>query len=511
MGSLKIRRALISVSDKSGLEDLATFLHQQGIEILSTGGTYQVLKAAGIPALEVSSYTNFPEIMDGRVKTLHPLIYGGILARRGQDDECLKKHKIHTIDLVVVNLYDFQRTISNPDCSLPEAIENIDIGGPSMIRAAAKNYQYVLVAVEPQDYSGLQERIEKNKLDKDFRKYLAAKAFAHTSRYDQAITTYLSPKTQSLPETVDIHLKKIQDLRYGENPHQRAAFYSDREHQGFAEATLHQGKQLSYNNLADANAAYHIVTHLAPNSCCIVKHANPCGASTQQTQLQSYIQAYNTDPESSFGGIVAFNNELEEESTQAILKRGFIEVIIAPSYSDQSLKILTQKPNIRVLEVAPMPYTGIKLHNIAGGILVQDADCLTASRDQMQIAGKIQPTEQQWHDLLFAWQIVRHVKSNAIVYSTNQTTLGIGAGQMSRVNSARIAHIKANHANLSLKNAVMASDAFFPFRDSIDTAAHIGISAIIHPGGSIRDKEVIQAADEHGIALVATNFRHFKH
>lgn len=523
-GLVKIRRALISVSDKSNLVEFARALHQRGVEILSTGGTFKLLRDQGIPATEVADYTGFPEMMDGRVKTLHPKVHGGILGRRGTDDAVMAEHGIQPIDMVVVNLYPFEQTVAKPDCTLDDAIENIDIGGPTMVRAAAKNHKDVAIVVNPGSYSELIATMEANDgcLSLEQRFDLAIQAYEHTAAYDGAIANYFGCRvpggSEQFPRTYNLQFKKAQDLRYGENPHQRSSFYvengrTEKEASISTAKQLH-GKALSYNNIADTDAALETVKQFEGPACVIVKHANPCGVATANDIHQAYQLAFATDPESAFGGILAFNREFDEITAQAIADRGhFVEVIIAPSVSEKALAVTAQKKNVRVLSCGQWQTGtgGFDYKRVNGGLLVQDRDLGMVSAQDLKVVTKRQPTQEEISDLLFAWKVAKFVKSNAIVYAKNQQTIGVGAGQMSRVNSARIAAIKAEHAGLEVKGSVMASDAFFPFRDGIDNAAKVGISCVIQPGGSVRDEEVISAADEHGMAMVFTGMRHFRH
>lgn len=518
-----IRRALLSVSDKSGIETLARALHEQGVEILSTGGTAKLLSNAGIPVKEVSAHTGSPEIMDGRVKTLHPKIHGGILARRGLDDAVMAEHGIDAIDLVVVNLYPFQATIAKPDCGFEEAIENIDIGGPTMLRAAAKNHAFVTVIVNPEDYAPVLESIaQQGGVSDSLRRELAMKCFEHTAAYDGAIANYLGAKQEDGSEarfghSINLQFIKRQDMRYGENPHQAAAFYiEDSPRAGsIATATQLQGKELSYNNIADTDAALECVkTFSEAPACVIVKHANPCGVALGDNLMQAYERAFATDPTSSFGGIIAFNGALDADTAQAIIDQQFVEVIIAPSIDAEAREVLAAKGNVRVLSSGEWPGNApadYDLKRVGGGLLVQDLDQGCIGRDELKIVSQRKPDAQEITDLLFAWRVAKAVKSNAIVYARDAQTIGVGAGQMSRIDSARIAGIKAAHAGLEVAGSVMASDAFFPFRDGIDAAAKAGIRAVIQPGGSIRDEEVIAAADEAGMAMVYTGMRHFRH
>ncbi|MGD8933940.1 MAG: bifunctional phosphoribosylaminoimidazolecarboxamide formyltransferase/IMP cyclohydrolase [Gammaproteobacteria bacterium] len=515
-----VRRALISVSDKTGIVEFAKALHEKGIDILSTGGTAKLLIENFIPVTEVSKHTGFPEIMDGRVKTLHPKIHGGILGRRGIDDGIMKDNAIAPIDLVVVNLYPFEATVADENCSLENAVENIDIGGPAMVRATAKNHAYVSIVVDPDDYSRVLEEINANNgcVNRETRFDLAVKAFEHTSSYDGAIANYLGRiKTDgtrdNLPRTINLQFSKTQEMRYGENPHQNAAFYKEKKPREASIATARQiqGKELSYNNIGDTDAALECVKQFEAPACVIVKHANPCGVAINGTLLEAYDRAYSTDPESAFGGIIAFNRELDGATAKAIVERQFVEVIVAPKVSPEAINAATEKKNVRLLECgswnSPAPRLDFKRVN--GGLLVQDADL--ALYDELKLVTDREPTDDEMDDLLFSWRVAKFVKSNAIVYGKNSMTIGVGAGQMSRVNSARIAGIKAEHAGLEVKGSVMASDAFFPFRDGIDAANEAGIAAVIQPGGSMRDDEVIAAANEHGMAMVFTGMRHFRH
>jgi len=518
-----IQRALISVSDKSGIVEFAKRLHQEfRVEILSTGGTARLLSDNGVPVVEVSQYTGFPEMMDGRVKTLHPKIHGGLLGRRGTDDQVMAEHGIGRIDLVVVNLYPFQQTVANPDCDLATAIENIDIGGPTMLRAAAKNHRDVAVVVNATDYPRVLDEMQNNQgaLGDATRFDLAVKVFEHTANYDGAIANYLGAidaegKRGLLPRTFNSQFQKAQAMRYGENPHQSAAFYVEPNLQEacIASARQIQGKELSYNNIADTDAALECVKQFSADiACVIVKHANPCGVAIGKTLLEAYDRAYQTDPESAFGGIIAFNQELDAETARAIVERQFVEVIIAPSVSEAAIKAVSEKKNVRLLHCGSWSDDHAARYDfkrVNGGLLVQGADL--ELYQELKIVSERQPSEREMQDLLFSWKVAKFVKSNAIVYARDDMTIGVGAGQMSRVNSARIAAIKAEHAGLEVKGAVMASDAFFPFRDGIDQAAEAGITAVIQPGGSMRDEEVIAAANEHGMAMVFTGMRHFRH
>ncbi|MCO6412820.1 MAG: bifunctional phosphoribosylaminoimidazolecarboxamide formyltransferase/IMP cyclohydrolase [Thiogranum sp.] len=516
-----IQRALISVSDKTGVVDFAKQLHQAGVEILSTGGTASLLSENGVPVIEVSDHTGFPEMMAGRVKTLHPKIHGGILGRRGTDEAVMQEHAIAPIDLVVVNLYPFEETVARPDCDLPMAIENIDIGGPTLIRAAAKNHAAVTVVVDSADYAQVLQEMAANQgaVSDATRFRLAVKTFEHTARYDGAIANYLGTLTaeqkETFPQTLSLQFKKAQSMRYGENPHQGAAFYVEHRTAEACVATAMQlqGKELSYNNVADTDAALECVKQFdAGPACVIVKHANPCGVAYGDSLLDAYNRAYRTDPESAFGGIIAFNQALDAAAARAIVERQFVEVIIAPEIAGDALAVLAEKKNVRVLACGgwtQSPAARLDFKRVNGGLLVQDADL--ALLEETRVVTDRAPGEAEMKDLLFAWRVAKFVKSNAIVYAKDAMTIGVGAGQMSRVNSARIAGIKAEHAGLEVKGSVMASDAFFPFRDGIDQAAAAGISAVIQPGGSMRDEETIAAADEHGIAMVFTGMRHFRH
>ncbi len=517
-----ITRALISVSDKTGVVEFARDLHQAGVEILSTGGTARLLKENGIPVVEVGDYTGFPEMMDGRVKTLHPKIHGGILGRRGTDDEVMAEHGIGRIDLVAVNLYPFQQAVADPDCTLEQAIENIDIGGPTMIRAAAKNHRDVAVVVDPQDYGRIVQEMREHdgQVSEATCFELAIKTFEHTAQYDGAIANWLGRihpdgSREEFGRTINLQFRKAQGMRYGENPHQKAAFYVEEQVEESSVATAHQlqGKELSYNNIADTDAALECVKQFDEGpACVIVKHANPCGVALGDSLRDAYDRAYATDPESAFGGIIAFNQELDGETAAAIVERQFVEVIIAPTVSAEAIEAVSAKKNVRLLacgEWAAEALHRLDFKRVNGGLLVQDADLQLLNKTE--VVTERQPTEDEMRDLLFAWRVAKFVKSNAIVYARDGMTIGVGAGQMSRVNSARIAGIKAEQAGLEVKGSVMASDAFFPFRDGIDNAAEAGIAAVIQPGGSMRDEEVIAAANEHGMAMVFTGMRHFRH
>jgi phosphoribosylaminoimidazolecarboxamide formyltransferase/IMP cyclohydrolase len=515
-----IRRALLSVSDKSGIVEFARSLQSAGVEILSTGGTYRLLQDNNIPAIEIADYTGFPEMMDGRVKTLHPKVHGGILARRQIDADVMKAHNIPPIDLVVVNLYPFEATVAKPGCDLATAIENIDIGGPTMLRAAAKNHAWVAVVVNPADYALVLSEMNTNEggLTQATRFDLAVRTYEHTAAYDGAIANYLGKivSGSEFPRSFSSQFHKKQDLRYGENPHQNAAFYVEKQPQeaSVSTATQLQGKELSYNNIADTDAALECVKSFSEPACVIVKHANPCGVAIAGSIQEAYQLAFQTDPTSAFGGIIAFNRELDAATAQKIVDQQFSEVIIAPTVSQEALHVFAGKPNVRVLACGQWPAKPLAAWDykrINGGLLVQDRDIHQISLADLTVVSKRQPSEQELADLMFAWTVAQFVKSNAIVYCKNLQTIGIGAGQMSRVYSAKIAGIKAADENLVVEGSVMASDAFFPFRDGIDAAAKAGISAVIQPGGSMRDAEVIAAADEAGMAMVFTGIRHFRH
>jgi phosphoribosylaminoimidazolecarboxamide formyltransferase/IMP cyclohydrolase len=515
-----ITRALVSVSDKTDIVEFCRALSQHNIEILSTGGTARILTENDIPVIEVANYTGYPEMMDGRVKTLHPKVHGGILGRRGIDDAVMSANGIDAIDMVVVNLYPFEQTIANPDCDLATAIENIDIGGPTMIRAAAKNHKDVAVVIDPTDYQEILSELANNKamLSQETRFKLAQKSFAHTARYDTAIATYLSKiNNTEFPETLNLQFHQIQTMRYGENPHQNAAFYQESTPISgtISAAKQLQGKALSYNNIADSDAALECVKSFTEQpTCVIVKHANPCGVAQTESLLSAYELAYATDPTSAFGGIIAFNQELDEITAKKIIGQQFVEVIIAPTISEAAQAILSEKANIRVLECGTWTSGNeptLDFKRVAGGLLVQDTDHGQISVAELKTVSKRAPTEQELADLLFAWKVGKFVKSNAIVYCKDGRTIGVGAGQMSRIYSAKIAGIKAADENLEVAGSAMASDAFFPFRDGIDFAAEAGITAVIQPGGSMRDDEVIAAADEHNMAMVFTGMRHFRH
>jgi len=525
--SLPVRRALLSVSDKTGLVELARALSARGIELLSTGGTAKAIRDAGLPVKDVSDITGFPEIMDGRVKTLHPKVHGGLLGRRGIDDAVMAEQGIAPIDLLVLNLYPFEMVTANPDAKFDDIVENIDIGGPAMLRAAAKNFAYVAVATDPAQYAGVVGELEANdgKLSAKTRFDLAVAAFNRVAQYDARISDVLSaiaePSNAGAKHRAQFaaqangNFVKVMDLRYGENPHQQAAFYRDLYPApgSLATFTQLQGKELSYNNIADSDAAWECARQFDAPACVIVKHANPCGVAVGAACGDAYELAYATDPTSAFGGIIAFNRKLDAATAKVILDRQFVEVLIAPDYEDGALEYAKKKANVRVLRIplAPAPKGFIDTKRVGSGLLMQTADDRVVTRDELKVVTKLAPSEQQFADLLFAWKVAKFVKSNAIVYAKEQRTIGVGAGQMSRVYSARIAGIKATDAGLAVPGSVMASDAFFPFRDGIDAAAEAGIKAVIQPGGSMRDSEVIAAANEHGIAMVFTGIRHFRH
>lgn len=522
---MKITQALLSVSDKRGIVELARALNELGIKLLSTGGTAAQLREAGLPVTDVSDYTGFPEMLDGRVKTLHPKVHGGILARRDLPEhlDTLSAHEIPRIDLVVVNLYPFSDAIARPGCTLEEAIENIDIGGPAMVRAAAKNHGDdtggVGIVTDPDDYSAVLDELRAgSKLSYATRFALAVKAFTHTARYDSAISNYLTSLSEdgtrrAFPERLQLAFDKVQDLRYGENPHQNAAFYRETHAPEGSIARYHQlqGKELSYNNIADADAAWECVKAFDGPACVIIKHANPCGVAQGADAAEAYAKAFQTDPTSAFGGIIAFNCEVDRATAEAVSKQ-FMEVLIAPAYASDALSLLSAKQNVRVLQCSlGRIHDARDFKRVGGGLLVQAADEARIGTEDLKVVTQRAPSPTELADLLFAWRVAKAVKSNAIVYCRDGMTVGVGAGQMSRVDSARIAAIKAGNAGLDLKGSVVASDAFFPFRDGLDVLANAGATAVIQPGGSVRDSEVIAAADEHGVAMVFTGFRHFRH
>ncbi len=514
----KVRRALVSVSDKSDLIPFVKGLADLGAEILSTGGTARQLRDAGIDAIDVADKTGFPEIMDGRVKTLHPTIHGGLLGRRGTDEGVMDEHGIEPIDLLCVNLYPFEATIARADATIDDAIENIDIGGPAMIRAASKNHDGVAVVVDPADYDSVLAALNGEGLGLEDRRRLAAKAYAHTASYDTAITKYLSNSLgdEPLGERMLYSGRLVQRMRYGENPHQDAAFYIDQQAPAGSLATAKQlqGKALSYNNIADSDAALECVKQFEAPACVIVKHANPCGVAVADDILSAYDKAFKTDPTSAFGGIIAFNRPLDEKTAAAIIERQFVEVIVAPQVEPAAAEACSAKKNVRVLETGDWPAAGapgFDFKKVSGGLLVQNTDVGRITAADLKVVTEKKPTATQINDMLFAWTVVKYVKSNAIIFCRDGMTIGVGAGQMSRVYSTKIAAIKAADEGLEVEGSVMASDAFFPFRDGIDAAAETGIAAIIQPGGSMRDEETIQAANEHGLAMVFTGMRHFRH
>ncbi|MDG1814215.1 MAG: bifunctional phosphoribosylaminoimidazolecarboxamide formyltransferase/IMP cyclohydrolase [Porticoccaceae bacterium] len=519
----KVSRALISVSDKTGIVEFAQALTEQGVELLSTGGTFRLLSENNIAVTEVSDYTGFPEMMDGRVKTLHPKVHGGILGRRGKDDEVMAEHGIKPIDMVIVNLYPFAATVADPNCDLPTAIENIDIGGPTMVRSAAKNHQDVAIVVNASDYKTVVDEMQANQgqLNYTTRYQLMVKAFEHTAGYDGMIANHFGARNtdnekRDFSDTFNIQYFKTQEMRYGENPHQKAAFYTEANptEASVATAVQLQGKELSFNNIADTDAALECVKQFDQPACVIVKHANPCGVSVAVDISTAYQLAFATDPESAFGGIIAFNRELDAATAAAICEKQFVEVIIAPSVAADAIAVVAAKKNVRLLECGtwgterPQDFD---YKRVNGGLLIQDRDTGMVTEQDLKVVTERMPTELEMGDMMFAWKVSKMVKSNAIIYAKNNQTVGVGAGQMSRINSARIAGIKAEHAGLEVVGAVMASDAFFPFRDGIDNAGAAGISCIIQPGGSMRDDEVITAANEHGMAMVFTGMRHFRH
>ena len=521
-----VRRALLSVSEKTGVTDLARALAARGVEILSTGGTARLLRDAGLSVRDVADYTGFPEIMDGRLKTLHPRIHGGLLGRRGIDDAAMAEHQIAPIDLLVVNLYPFASAVAKPQCSYADGIENIDIGGPAMLRAAAKNHEFVTVVVDPTQYPRLLSELDAHDghTTLELRAQLAASAFAHTAQYDTMVSQWLMRQLHiapvTFPPTLPLVFEKVQDLRYGENPHQQAAFYRPAGNpvSGIAAARVIQGKELSFNNIADADTALACVRQFAQPACVIVKHANPCGVAQAADVLAAYEAAYRTDPASAFGGIIAFNRELDAATAREIVGRQFAEVIAAPAVTAEARKVLSTKPDIRVLELAPgaaagsdAPEGDVELRSVAGGLLVQTPNAASIGAAGLKVVTRRAPTAPELQDLDFAWRVCKFVKSNAIVFARDGATLGVGAGQMSRVYATRVAALKAEDEKLSVAGSVLASDAYFPFRDGLEAAAVLGIRAVIQPGGSRRDEEVIAAADAHDIAMVFTGIRHFRH
>ncbi len=527
--STTIKRALISVSNKEGLLDFVHALQERHIEILSTGGTAALLAQHGIAVTQVSEHTGFPEIMDGRVKTLHPKIHGGLLGRRGVDEAVMKQHGIDAIDLVVVNLYPFAATIAKPDCTYEDAIENIDIGGPAMVRASAKNHDRVAIVVDPLDYGVIIDELNAHNgsVTETSRKRLAAKAFTHTAQYDAMVSSYLTKVTHSttgggneFPDLLPLQFRKRMDLRYGENPHQQAAFYAASDAHAaanrgasVASAAQLQGKELSYNNIADSDTALECVRQFDAPACVIVKHANPCGVAVGANLIEAYNRAYKTDPTSAFGGIIAFNRPLDVVTASTILERQFVEVIIAPGAEAEAIELCKKKANVRLLVTGHLNdgKSHYEVRSVNGGLLVQDRDQGMVNVPDLKVVTERKPTAEELRDLEFAWKVCKFVKSNAIVFAHDNMTIGVGAGQMSRVYSTRIAAIKAKDEGLTVSGCVMASDAFFPFRDGLDVAAEFGIKAVIQPGGSVRDSEVIAAANEHGIAMVLTGMRHFRH
>jgi phosphoribosylaminoimidazolecarboxamide formyltransferase/IMP cyclohydrolase len=520
--SVTIRRALLSVSNKEGLLDFARALRSRGVTILSTGGTAALLREDGIEVTDVASVTGFPEIMDGRVKTLHPKIHGGLLGRQGVDEAVMAEHGIEAIDLVAVNLYPFAATVARPGCTFEDAIENIDIGGPAMVRASAKNHDRVTIVVDPLDYGTVLAEIDRSggSVSESTRRRLATKAFAHTAQYDAAVANYLDRAAQGtngseFPDLLALQYRKRLDLRYGENPHQHAAFYVATDSQGASvgSASQLQGKELSFNNLADADTAFECVRQFDAPACVIVKHANPCGVAVATSLREAYDRAFRTDPTSAFGGIIAFNQPLDGDTARTIVERQFVEVIIAPDVDPEAREVCAKKENVRLLVTGGLApsNTRFEIRSLNGGLLLQSRDLGLVTRDQLQVVTKRAPSAAEFDDLLFAWRVCKFVKSNAIVFARERMTIGVGAGQMSRVVSTRIAAMKARDEGLEPRGSVMASDAFFPFRDGLDAAAEHGITAVIQPGGSKRDAEVIAAADEHGLAMVFTGMRHFRH
>jgi len=517
-----VRRALLSVSDKTGIVEFARELKERGIELLSTGGTAKLLESHGVAVKEVAQHTGFPEIMGGRVKTLHPKIHGGLLGRRGVDDDVMHTHDIEPIDLLAVNLYPFATTVARPDCTYDDAVENIDIGGPAMVRAAAKNHASVTVVVDPGDYRALLDELAATHgaTSIAMRQKLAAKAFAHTAQYDAMVSAYFTGTTggsaPTFPDDLNLSFRKRLDLRYGENPHQQAAFYADPRAIGASvtDAAQIQGKELSFNNIADSDTALQCVRQFDTPACVIVKHANPCGVARADSIAHAYERAFKTDPTSAYGGIIAFNRELDAATASAIMERQFVEVILAPSIAEAAKAVLASKDNVRVLVCGDLskPLTQLlEYKSVAGGLLVQTRDDGTVRAQDLRVVTQRAPTLAELDDLIFAWRVAKYVKSNAIVAVKDKMTLGVGAGQMSRVVSSKIAAMKAKDEGLTLEGAAIASDAFFPFRDGLDVLAEFGIKSIIQPGGSKRDSDVIAAADQHGIAMVFTGMRHFRH
>ena len=504
--------ALISVSNKDGIIDFAKNLISLDYKIISTGGTYQLLKENNIDAIEVSEHTGFPEIMDGRIKTLHPKIHAGILSRRKIDKKITKEHSIDEIDIVVVNLYPFYSTAKDQNSTEAEIIEKIDIGGPTMLRAAAKNHEHVTTIVDPNDYDLVTKELKKSKtISKSIKKQLAIKVFSHTANYDLEISNYFNG--DQFEENLLLSYEKTENLRYGENPHQTASFFKHKfsKPYGISSSILHQGKEMSYNNIADTDTAIDCVCNFAEPTCVIVKHANPCGVSSRKNLLDAYQSAFESDPTSAFGGIIAFNEKVSGEVAQRLINNQFLEVVAAPAYSDESLKIFTAKPNVRVLSFEPRINDKNKILSVSGGLLIQSADNKIITEDNLEVVTKKVPNKDEIQNALFAWKVCKYVKSNAIVFAASEQTLGIGAGQMSRIDSGKIAASKAKEFGFSLNGASMASDAFFPFRDNVDNAHELGIKCIIQPGGSIKDEEVIQAANEADMSMLFTKVRHFRH
>ena len=518
-----VRRALLSVSDKTGIVEFARELRERGIELLSTGGTAKLLTSHGIPVKEVAEHTGFPEIMGGRVKTLHPKIHGGLLGRRGLDEAVMREHAIEPIDLLAVNLYPFAATVSRPDCTYDDAVDNIDIGGPAMVRAAAKNHASVTVVVDPLDYRSLLDELAANQGGTNIamRQKLAAKAFAHTAQYDAMVSAYFTGAigggaAPTFPDDLNLSFRKRLDLRYGENPHQTAAFYTDPRAIGASVTAARQlqGKELSFNNIADSDTALECVRQFDTPGCVIVKHANPCGAARSSSIGEAYARAYKTDPTSAYGGIIAFNRELDAATARAIVEQQFVEVILAPNIAEDAKEVLAARDNVRLLITGDlsMPVTQLlEYKSVSGGLLVQTRESGAVRAQELRTVTRRPPTLAELDDMIFAWRVAKYVKSNAIVAAKDKATIGIGAGQMSRVISSKIAAMKAREEGLTLESASVASDAFFPFRDGLDALAEFGVKAIIQPGGSRRDAEVIAAADEHGIAMVFTGMRHFRH
>lgn len=513
-GDFSIKNALLSVSNKQGIQELARFLTNCGCEVFSTGGTGDVLRKAAIPYTELSDYTGFPELMNGRVKSLHPLVHGGILSRRNLDRAEARQHGITEFDLVVVNLYPFTETICQEGSTWEDAIENIDVGGPAMIRAAAKNHDHVLVVTDPVDYQEVCRRIENANIDECYRREMAAKAFRFTALYDASIAEYFGD-SELFPELLGLQYRRKSHLRYGENPHQKAALYERESGHQSNTVTLRQiqGKQLSFNNVADADSAMECAMAFETPACVIVKHENPCGVAIGGDAIEAYERAFATDPTSTYGGIVAFNVPLDAETLKQVIENQFVEVLIAPSVSDDAVELAKSRKNLRLLEVSEVPERSkeLQVKQVSGGLLVQEADIAETALEDLECVTVRKPSQEEIEDLQFAWRVARFVKSNAIVLAKNQQTIGIGAGQMSRVVSARVASMRAREEGLDKEGCVMASDAFFPFRDGIDSAAKNGVTAVIQPGGSVRDDEVIEAANEHGMAMVLTHMRHFRH